>query len=85
MNKRALFGFVFWIVLVIVLIIGGYVAFKLTSSGFKLETGSLELDVSYNPPENNESNQLEDSSTIRVTEQSLGESADPEDFQNLSE
>ncbi|MAG27349.1 hypothetical protein CMI47_17585 [Candidatus Pacearchaeota archaeon] len=85
MNKRALFGFVFWIVLVIVLIIGGYVAFKLTSSGFKLETGSLELDVSYNPPENNETNQTEDNSPIKVTEQNLPESADSDEFQNLSE
>jgi len=85
MNKRALFRFILFVAIVIALIIGGYVAFKLTSSGFSLQSGPIELDVKYSPPENNETNKTDSNSTISVTEQNLPNSEDLDIFQNLSE
>ena len=48
MNKRALFGLIFWIIIIAILVTGTAFYFKFSKSGVSITTGDTTLNINYN-------------------------------------
>ena len=100
MNKRGFLPIIVWIVIIVILIGGGYLAFKFSSSGFKLSTGNIIVSVDYSKPNTtleqtnnqNKTNLTEslpkDNQKIRIVEEvenlTNTNKTNPSSYENLS-
>ncbi|MAG38054.1 hypothetical protein CMI45_01555 [Candidatus Pacearchaeota archaeon] len=51
MNKRALFGTVFIVIIILLILAGAFIYFQVKKSGIQLSSGEIQIDIKFNDTE----------------------------------